>query len=79
MRDKLIVIKDNEIDYIHFTNDELSGANSEAWYPLGGLTLFQRIESILKLAGIATNVTSVEFERECGNCEDYMVTFNKAS
>lgn len=76
MRKQLVAIKDTSNDFIHFT-EKLSGANNEAWYPLGGLSLFARIESILKLAGIAENVVLIDKLRECGDCEDYLVTYNE--
>lgn len=77
MRKTLTIILDLTIDFIHFTSN-CSGVNGDAWYPLNGVKLFEKVESILVLAGVASNVVSVEELRQCGDSKDFLITYNEA-
>lgn len=77
MRKTLTIIQDLTTNFIHFTS-VCSGVNGDAWYPLNGVELFEKVESLLVLSGDASNVVSVEELRQCGDSKDFLVTYNEA-
>ncbi|RYY74547.1 MAG: hypothetical protein EOO52_13360 [Gammaproteobacteria bacterium] len=78
MRNQVVVIHDPNLSSVHFCDTVLRGV--DRWFAVGNdqESLFPCIEFLMVNAGIAHNVTAIDFLRSCGRTIEYTVIYNEA-
>ncbi|EOZ6414775.1 hypothetical protein ACQUXI_003918 [Cronobacter turicensis] len=64
----------------HFCSiEKLQGNDADLWFPLADpAQLFEAVESVMQINGIAHNVTGLDVVAESPNCKDVRVRYNAA-
>ncbi|MGR3220910.1 MAG: hypothetical protein ACUZ8H_13995 [Candidatus Anammoxibacter sp.] len=76
MRKEMILLHNKKNLTIHFglmPNDTIW---RDVWIPIRG-PLFEAVEEFMVLNSVASNVTTLEYVRTCGECDDYLITYNE--
>lgn len=63
----------------HFCSiEKLQGTDADLWFPLADpARLFEAVESVMQVNGIAHNVVGLNVIRQCDGCTDMRVIYNK--
>ncbi|MEZ0585507.1 hypothetical protein ACA373_21440 [Erwinia sp. STN24] len=64
----------------HFCSiEKLQGTDADLWFPLADpARLFEAVESVMQMNGIAHNVTGLDVIAEYPTCKDVRVRYNAA-